>query len=272
MGKISPLSQHQAFSEWGAGQDDFRTTLDRQPPVIPPLIAAPQQQDESNLPQPAGPGLVTMYDTHQRSKYLTQIKGISATSVEEIEAARLRGDLPAAERAAHYASDMRNQIRTETQGRLLPGGRVMSGALEGDRSWPTIIDKYSGGNAPSFDTYQTIAKGAGRSRGSVTTLTKIGKVGGPVATVVGAGVAAHEIANAPAQERGRVASRETGGVLLGAAGATLGSAAAVAGMGLLVSNPVGWAVIGVGLAGAAIGGFIGSEAGKKAGQWLHDLF
>lgn len=56
-----------------------------------------------------------------------------------------------------------------------------------------------------------------------------------------------------------------------AAGATVGAAAAGVGLALLASNPVGWVVGAVGLAGAAIGGALGYNVGDAVGSFAGDL-
>ncbi len=232
----------------------------------------PQPQQRDPWAQTAGQGAVTMYDTHQRQGYTNRIKEMSADAVRRIDEIGPTGPLDQVETIARDASQSRNTIRTATQKTLTPGGRVLSGILEQDRSWDALMTKYSGGQPPTFDTYRTVAQKAGSSSKDMLKFTKFSKVAGPIGTAFGIGVAGYEIANAPPAERGRVAARETGGILGGAVGATLGTAAGAAAVGLLVSNPAGWAVIGAGVVVGGIAGYFGSEGGRSLGETIHGWF
>lgn len=120
-----------------------------------------------------------------------------------------------------------------------------------------------------FDTYREIAKASGRSARSVTYLTQAGKVAGPVGLIFGASVGVHAVATAPPEERGRVAAEETGGFAGGALGGAAGTAGGVLVAGLLVSNPAGWIVLGLGVVGGIGGGYIGGELGRETGGALY---
>ena len=144
------------------------------PPTIP-VEALPSAPATPPLwrPQTAGTGAVAWYDSAARGDYLEDIHDVSQQAGAEIEAARSAGDLQGAERAAMGASAFRNAARTETQQLLSPGGQMMSEALEGERSWATMFNKYGGTN--TFETYAAIAEASGRSSKLVTRLATGGR-------------------------------------------------------------------------------------------------
>lgn len=223
--------------------------------------------------QTAGSGAVNIYNTAQRSEYLAQVRANSAEGVQRVQAAREASDIAAAEAAARETSATRNALRTATQERLTPGSRYMSEVLEEARDFESLAQRYAQPN--QFDTFEEVARAAGRSRGSVTTLTRVGKVAGPVGVAVGVGVGVYEVVEAPPAERPRVAAREGGGVLGGAAGAEVGVAAGTGGAALIagalgLSGPPGWLVLGLGFLGAIGGGYLGSEGGRAGGEAMYD--
>lgn len=180
----------------------------------------------------------------------------------------------AAEDIAKGVSGERNAVRAATQSRLSPGGKALSGALEQPREWADVFGKYAGPD--ELQTFENIAEAAGRSRPAMTALAKVGKVAGPVGTVVGVGAGAYEVYEASPEERPRVAAGETGAFVGGAAG---GSAGVVAGTAVgvfiaaalgLASGPAGWVVLGLGVAGGGAGGYFGSETGRKVGTNAYD--
>lgn len=243
---------------------------------VVPMSSAPEPElaeSRSPLPQTAGQGLLTMHDTAKRLAYLKRIHDASDAAVAEIQAARAAGDLAKAERMAREVSALRNAVRTETQALLSPGGRLMSRTLEQPRDWAKQFNRYGG--TESFETYESIAKGAGRSSPSVTGLAKFGRVAGPAAAAFGLAAGGYELYEAPEAERPRVLTREVGGIAGGAAGSTLGTAGGTlgaAGLALLLGleGPPGWLVLALGLGGGVAGGVGGSKAGREGGEILHD--
>jgi RHS repeat-associated protein len=256
---------------------ELRSIWDRAQPTPRPDSPRADQSETSGtstLPQTAGSGAVAMWDTAQRSRYLSMAHANSAEAVQGIQQARVVGSVAEAEEIARQVSAARNELRTTTQLRLSPGGRMMSEALEQPREFSQLVQRYQAQNA--FDTYEEVARAAGRSRGSLQTLTRVGRVAGPLATVAGVGIGVYNVVEAPPEEQPRVAAQESGGVLGGAGGATLGVAggtaaatgiAAVLGLG---SGPPGWLVLGLGLLGGGAGGYYGSAGGRAAGGALYD--
>jgi hypothetical protein len=157
------------------------------------LPAGGRPDERDPWPQTLGQGSVTTYDAWRRTQYTTTIKHNASTAVGAIEQAQAQGHLSRAEQIAHDASDARNAVRTSTQGKLTPGGRVISEMLEQDRSWPTIVGKYSQGAEPDFSTWKRVASATGRSSRDMVLFTRVSKVLGPVGIVFGAGVAAYEV-------------------------------------------------------------------------------
>jgi hypothetical protein len=240
-------------------------------PVITRLAPVGSPPDERDpLPQTLGQGSITTYDAWRRTQYTGTIKHNAGGAVSAIEQAEVQGNLTRAEQIAHDASDARNAVRTSTQGKLTPGGRVISEMLEQDRSWPTIVNKYSQGAEPDFAAWKRVASATGRSSRDMVLFTRMSKVLGPVGMVFGAGVAAYEVSQAPDAQKPRVAASETGGMVGGAVGGTLGMVGGGLLLGALVSNPVGWAIIGAGLVGGALVGYLGSEGGRAAGGAIYD--
>jgi hypothetical protein len=209
-----------------------------------------------------GQGLATSYDTFRRWQYTSRIHANSAEALSLIDQAQLNGNLAAAEDAARNASQSRNVLRAATQEQLLPGGRVVSGMLEGDRSWGYITNRYNAAGEADFDSWRRVASASGRSSASMVHFTRVSRVLGPVGIVFGAGVAANEVACAPPEQRARVAAEETGGVVGGLVGGSLGMAGGAVVVGLLVSNPAGWVVLGAAVVGGAVVGYLGSEGGR----------
>jgi RHS repeat-associated protein len=272
----SPLSDAGVVEAWRAAHPDQIVNPQFSTANASTQLSSTDSADAAagyRLPQTAGSSAVTVWDTAQRARYLEAIHNRSLSAVAEVEAARAAGDLEAAERSARAASAFRNTIRSETQEFLSPGGRLMSQALEGERSWTTMFNRYGGTH--SFETYSEIAAASGRSSRLVTGLSTFGRYAGPIGVAVGVGVAGYEVSNAPPGEAPRVAVREAGGMVGGAAGATggtaLGTGTAMVVAGLLgLEGPPGWLVLVLGGAGGLAGGYGGSEGGRAGAGALYD--
>jgi hypothetical protein len=85
---------------------------------------------------------------------------------------------------------------------------------------------------------------------------------GPLGVGYGAYSTTTNIMNASPEERGYVIAQETGSWVGGWNGASWGMAGGVAAAVALGSNPLGWAVLGAGLVGGAVGGYAGSNIGS----------
>jgi RHS repeat-associated protein len=224
-------------------------------------------------PQSAGYSSVTTYDTWRRLAYLDQVHQAADEAVARVRAAKAAGDLVAAEKAAREVSALRNTLRTATQELLSPGGRVLSRAVEQPRDWATVFNKYGG--TETFDTFENVARAAGRSSKSVTALATFGKYAGPLGTAAGVYVAGSEVYHAPEAERPRVAARESGGFVVGAVGSTAGTAGGTA-LGTIIvgalgisTGPGGWLILALGIGGGAAGGVGGSAIGREAADVVY---
>jgi hypothetical protein len=149
----------------------------------------------------------------------------------------------------------------------------MSEVLERPRDFESLAREYAKPN--QFDTFEEIARAAGRSRGPVTRLTQFNRVAGPIGVAFGVGVGVYEVAEAPPAERPRVAAREGGGVVVGAVGAELGVAggtgiAALIAGALGLSFPPSELVLGLGILGGFVGGYLGGEGGRAGGGTVYD--
>jgi hypothetical protein len=239
--------------------------------------APPPGEEGSNL---TGASAVTTYESQVRANYLTEIRKASDEAVSEIDkliAAVEKGTITEAEaleyadNLAREASAQRDLLRAEAQKKLLPGGKLLSEALETPLSFEERLASKGGA---SLSGYRDVAKSAGKSRALVSGLAKFGKVAGPVGLVVGGGLAISAVANAPPEEQTAQAVEEVAAFGGSAAGATGGTALGVAGAGgiaalLGLSGPPGWLVLGLGLVGGVGGGYLlgeGTRQGVRAAQ------
>jgi hypothetical protein len=112
-----------------------------------------------------------------------------------------------------------------------------------------------------IDTAREVAKAAGRSNRVVSGLSRAGRVLGPIGLGIGVGLGVREYVNAPPERKAAVAAGETGALIGGAIGFSLGTGAATLALGtaLAVSGPVGWAALGAVLLTGAVAGYFGAE-------------
>jgi hypothetical protein len=73
-----------------------------------------------------------------------------------------------------------------------------------------------------------------------------------------------EVVNAPPGQKAKAAAGETGALIGGAIGFSLGTAGATAVLGgaLVAAGPVGWLALGAVLVVGGLGGYFGAEAGR----------
>ena len=131
-----------------------------------------------------------------------------------------------------------------------------------------------------WEIARRVAVGSGESRGSLKMLAQGGRILGPAFLALGVGLGIHAVASAPQDQRGRTAAREIGAFVLGAAGATAGMTAGVAAAGFtsgfliglgIVSGPIGWLAIGLGLAGGALVGLWWSRRGGQIAESIYGM-
>ncbi|MGC4065031.1 MAG: RHS repeat-associated core domain-containing protein [Polyangiaceae bacterium] len=232
---------------------------------------AAESSEGSNL---AGSSAVTAYESSVRSEYLRQIKTASAEAVSEIDkiiAAAKEGTiteveaLEQAEHVARAASAKRDTLRAAAQSKLLPGGRMLSEAIERPMPFEQRLAMKGG---PTLSGYRAVAVSAGKSRAIVSAVAKFGKIAGPVGLAIGGGLGVKAVLEAPAEQQASVAVEEGAALGASALGATGGTALGVAGAGgiagvLGISGPPGWLVLGLGLIGGLGGGYFAGEGVRK---------
>ena len=221
------------------------------------------------LPQPAGSAALTVYETQQRVQYSAQTGRASNEAVARIRVAQQANDINQAREVARIASQYRNDIRTATQNRLGPGGRLMSRRIELPRPFGELVDRYGGPGR--FETYEQVAFKAGVSRPAFRGLVIFGRVAGPAFTIFGVGAAVYNVSRAPLRQRPRVMVQQAGSIAGGAVGATVGTGVGALGAGGIAtilglgSGPAGWLALGLGIVGGLGGGYAGSRGGDPAG-------
>ena len=177
-------------------------------------------------------------------------------------------------KAAEWVNAQRNTLLVNVRDQKnSPLGRAISEYLKPREKLPSVGDltkKYAAKmpGASSDDVFEAIIRSGARTRGSVNRVAVVLRWGGPVLLAVNIGLSAHLVAEAPPEQRGRVAAREGGGLV----GGTVGGWAGAKG-GCAAGAAVGVWFEGVGAApGCLIGGVIGGlgigYAGSRVGSWL----
>jgi RHS repeat-associated protein len=288
---VGPSPGPVEVTDVGTGDDDPGGTGSAvEPPATPASGETPvgEGSDPAKPPSEApartgGQGAVGWWDSVIRGKYVTENRAESEKTLKAIAKAAEEGDSATAMQAAETVSDKRAAARKISQSKLSPGGRAMSQAVDTGQDFADSVSKYKG-RLPSveggaavaaeseFELARRIAVGAGETRGSIKALARVGRVLGPVALVAGIGLGTWAIVDAPQAQRGRVAAREAGAFFFGAVGASVGMSAGVAAAGFIsglliglgiVSGPIGWLAIGLGI---LVGGAVGWWWSKRGGQ------
>lgn len=241
---------------------------------------------------PAGHAAVSAWDSYQRGIYSRGNLQRAMERIAALEEALRRDALVEAMDIANDAASARNAAREAAQRRLSPGGRFVSRMIEEGRSIAELSEKYRrpprhapGRNAvwlrgklsPGLpqaaphnrfapNIARNIAIGSGSTNQAMSVMSKIGKPLGIIGTAVGVGIGIYNIINAAPEDRGRVAAGEVGAFVGGAALGTLGTIAGAALVGLLVSNPAGWLVIGASIVVGGIAAYFGAEWGRNIGE------
>lgn len=172
--------------------------------------------------------------------------------------------------AANWVNAQRNSLLLSLRDeRNSPLGRAYAEYLKPRGQLPSVADlakKYPG--ATQDEIFNAIIQSGSRTRGSVNKLAVVFRWAGPVLMVASVAVSAHLVAEAPPNQRWRVASREAGGIVGGVGGGWAGAKAGCA-TGALVGvwfEGVG-AIPGCAI-GAIAGGLGGGWAGSSAGSWI----
>jgi RHS repeat-associated protein len=242
--------------------------------------AQPADKPKDEAPgRTTGNGALTTHDSGKRMDYIEKAKQASKEGLDKLKTTPGGEELKLAEQV----SNERAALRTATQGELSPGGRALSQAVDTGQGFTESASKYKGrlpsvegGTRIAAETDAELARriivGAGETRGSIKMLAKVGRVGGPLMLAVGIGLGIWAVYDAPPGQRGRVGAREVGAFFGGLAGASVGMSAGVATAGFIsgllmglgiISGPIGWLAIGLGI---LVGGAVAWWWSKRAGQ------
>lgn len=257
-----------------AGQA-LQSTAPREKNTCEPVEKGRNSGWDSLLPRPLGTGVQSGWDSLQRAEYKRLIAEQAARRVGEIDGLRRGAELALRENRPHEAAMLldkarqvareahaeRNLIRRAVQQRMSPAGRTTSKAIEVDRSWGALVQKY-GKDHKNFDLYRTIAHKSGTSSPGATRLAAVGGVLAAGAVVKGVSDAVREVQAVPLEQKPGVIIQQGVQAAGGAIGANLG---AMAVRGLAVAVGAGSGGLGLGaaiVAGSAIGGWAGGVVAR----------
>jgi RHS repeat-associated protein len=244
--------------------------------------------------QTAAAGARTTVDSVHRMRYERAIKKAAKDAVDKIKELRKSdapGDAVKAWETAEEASKFRESARTAVREKLSTPGKALSEAVDKTMPKEFYAQKYTSppeirsgigrGSPPKppspegayvYEAAEDIARAAGKSRGGIPgALLKSGRYLGPAMLAVGLALSAREIYNAPEGQKGRVAAHE-GGTFLGAlVGAEIGSTVAVGVAAIVLgATPIGWAAVGIALAGGAAGALLYGSVGGSIADTLYN--
>ena len=218
----------------------------------------------------AGAGLIGVNDYAKRRKYIAKVTRTANEYLKQFDTKVTNwGKL----QVMNEAVDTRNENRPKARKGLSWGGKRLSEAIDQDRSLKELFLKYKAQN-PNMsheELARLITQKSGTTSRALLKFNRFSKIGGPVGTAVGAGLAAYAIYEDPTLE---TTMGEVTSILAGASGFTLGMG--LVAMGLSAVGVVPLAVIG----GAALGGValgmltahVGKAIGRQLGKWLDSLF
>ncbi|GAA3725069.1 hypothetical protein GCM10022268_36320 [Sphingomonas cynarae] len=130
----------------------------------------------------------------------------------------------------------------------------------GGRTFDNLLDRNARQGRTGMAAYENMLGSATRSNpeynAKIARGAKLLKGGGGVLAVAGLAVTAHDIWQAPADQRGKVLTRHGVGFAGGLIGAEVAGGLLTIGAGLLLATPPGWLVLAVGLVGGIAGGVI----------------
>ena len=186
-----------------------------------------------------------------------------------------RGHIEASE--VHYLVEhQRNRLVTEFRNPLSPFGRLYSEILKPGDRLPTLESLLA-----RKGSLEAVLRSVGRSRQVVNRVAVVSRIAGPAVIVLQLPLTAVVIYTAAPQDRGRLAARETGGMVVGVAGGIGGAWAGCATLASLASPSLVIPIVGeIGTGGACfVGGLVGglglgwlaNEAGRAAGVALYDF-
>jgi RHS repeat-associated protein len=234
-------------------------------PEKPRTSGAAESNDDDRIKPLAGPSAVIVKDSVEREVYKAKSKAASRSAVETVDnLSATPGNEQFAADVALDASKTRNILRNQTQGKLSPGGRALSEALDEPRGLSYLWKKY-GVASESYENARAIADAAGHSRLWFSRVSR----GLGVASLVLLGYSVYKgierIANTPPGQRPGIIGEESGGLGGGVLAGIGGGAAAAAVAAAAFATAPAWLVAGgIFIAGAAAG-YAGAWLGSKIG-------
>jgi hypothetical protein len=184
----------------------------------------------------------------------------------------VRQNIMTSGQAAEWVNAQRNGLLLSVRDqRNTPLGRAISEYLKPRDKLPSVAElaKKFGGQKPAAtreEVFEAIICSGARTRGSINKLACAFRWAGPVLLVVNVGVSAYLVAEAAPNQRGRMATREAGG-LVGGFGGGWAEAGCAGGAAAGVWFEVVGAVPGCAV-GAVAGGLGLGWAGSKVGSWM----
>jgi YD repeat-containing protein len=222
---------------------------------------------------PLGQGVGGLWDSSQRIfGYDPANRSASRSALATIAEAAADGNLSKARDAAYAASEQRNINRENTRARMTPGGAAISEAIDQTKA-PSYYEELArsrlakAGDTNQFKVYEKMAEGAAKSRPSANLLSFGGAALGTISLAYGGYESYKAISSAT--DKPYATAVEAGGWLGGLTFGTYGTVGAMSLAVALGSNPVGWGVAGIGIAGGAVSGYFGSKGGKWAADFTY---
>ena len=226
-----------------------------------------------NIPFPLAANVA--YDSFWRDVYNKAAEGIG----EQARALLARGNVTA-EEARQLVEVQRNGLVIELRKPLSPFGKLYSEILKPAKDLPTLEQLVA-----KKGSIELVLESVGKTRGTVNKINFFAKRAGGVAIALEIVLTVVVIAEAPADQRGMVASREIGGVVVGTGAGVVGGWAgawagattfALAGSPTLVIPVVGEITettffIAGGIIGFLGGGWIGQKVGEHVGMEVWKL-
>jgi hypothetical protein len=218
-----------------------------------------------------GVGTNLTWDSFWRQVYENSNKVIQRQANDLLK----RGNLVQAEVRA-LVEGQRNALVLKIRQYNSPFGRLYSEILKPSSKLPKLEQLVA-----QKGSLEAVLTSVGKSRAVVNRFAAVSRVAGPATIVIQITVSAMVIYSAPAEERGRVAAREGGGVGVGMLSGWGGMWAGCAGLSALASPSLVLPVVGEvttggacivgGIAGGVGAGWLGYLLGQWAGEATYDF-
>lgn len=211
------------------------------------------------------------WDAYVRLLYDQANKAIQ----QQANALLVRGNITT-EEARVLVESQRNGLVREFRKPLTPWGRLYSEILKPSNNLPTLEKLVA-----EKGSIEAVMQSVGKTRVVVNRIAVVSRVAGPAVVILSITLSAVAIAQAPADQRGRVAAVEAGGTLGGLGGGMGGAwAGCVAGASLASPSLVipfwgevteGGACLMGGIVGGLGFGYAGDKLGRAGGGAAYDF-